>query len=137
MKVLVTGGRAYGVRNDTQRLFVFQTLSALHDRHGFTEILEGGAAGADACAATFGRLKDIRVTTYKADWSEHGPAAGPIRNRKMVMEGKPDLVIAFPGGRGTADCLFHAREAGIKVIEASPVTSSDRHSNDLGKSTTD
>jgi len=106
------------VEDDEARLFAFQTLSALHDRYGFTEIMEGGAAGADALAATFGKLKDIRVTTYKADWREHGPAAGPIRNRRMVMEGKPDLVIAFPGGRGTADCLFHAREAGCKIIEA-------------------
>lgn len=117
MKVVVCGGRSYGLRDEARRLFMFRTLSALHEKHRFTEILEGGAPGADASAATFGRMNDIRVTTYKADWNSHGRAAGPIRNRRMILEGKPDLVIAFPGGRGTADCIFHARDAGVAVIE--------------------
>ena len=37
----------------------------------------------------------------------------------MLDEGKPDLVIAFPGGKGTADMARRAREAGIEVIEVS------------------
>jgi hypothetical protein len=35
----------------------------------------------------------------------------------MLREGKPDLVIAFPGGRGTAHMTRIALEAGLKVIE--------------------
>jgi hypothetical protein len=35
----------------------------------------------------------------------------------MINEGKPDLVIAFPGGKGTADMVARAAQAGIKVIE--------------------
>jgi Lhr-like helicase len=38
----------------------------------------------------------------------------------MIDEGKPDLVIAFPGGRGTADMVGRARKAGIRVVEISP-----------------
>jgi predicted Rossmann-fold nucleotide-binding protein len=33
----------------------------------------------------------------------------------MLSEGKPDLVIAFPGGRGTADMIRQAKEAGVPV----------------------
>jgi hypothetical protein len=33
----------------------------------------------------------------------------------MLDEGRPDLVLAFPGGRGTADLIARAREAGIPV----------------------
>lgn len=117
MRVLICGGRNYGVKDDARRLHMFRTLSALHERYRFTEILEGGAPGADASAATFGRMNDIRVRTFKADWNAHGRAAGPIRNRQMMEEGEPALVIAFPGGRGTADMISVAEDAGVKVIQ--------------------
>jgi UDP-N-acetylmuramoylalanine-D-glutamate ligase len=35
----------------------------------------------------------------------------------MLAEGKPDLVVAAPGGRGTADMVRRARDAGIEVVE--------------------
>jgi hypothetical protein len=35
----------------------------------------------------------------------------------MLMEGKPDLVVAFPGGRGTANMIEQARKAGVEVLE--------------------
>jgi ABC-type Fe3+-hydroxamate transport system substrate-binding protein len=47
---------------------------------------------------------------------KYGPSAGPIRNGRM-LEYKPDLVIAFPGGRGTANMVKQARKAGIAVVE--------------------
>jgi hypothetical protein len=40
---------------------------------------------------------------------------GPIRNKPMLEEGKPDLVVAFPSGRGTANMMKQAREAGVPV----------------------
>jgi hypothetical protein len=52
---------------------------------------------------------------YKAEWDKHGRAAGPIRNQQMLDDGKPDLVLAFAGGRGTDDMCRRAREAGIEV----------------------
>jgi hypothetical protein len=36
----------------------------------------------------------------------------------MLEEGKPDLVVAFPGGRGTANMVKQARAAAVKVLEA-------------------
>ena len=54
---------------------------------------------------------------YPADWDTHGRGAGPIRNKQMLEEGKPDLVIAFPGGKGTANMIGQAKEAGIPVRE--------------------
>jgi hypothetical protein len=35
----------------------------------------------------------------------------------MLDEGKPDLVLAFPGGRGTANMMRQARERGVRVVE--------------------
>jgi len=49
----------------------------------------------------------------------HGRAAGPIRNRQMLEEFRPAIVLAFPGGAGTANCVKTARELGILVKEIS------------------
>jgi hypothetical protein len=52
-----------------------------------------------------------------ADWAGLGRKAGPIRNEQMLSEGQPHLVVAFPGGRGTAHMVGIARAAGVEVIE--------------------
>jgi len=57
------------------------------------------------------------VVPYKADWHLHGKAAGPKRNQRMLDHGRPKRVIAFPGGKGTADMVDRARVAGVDVIE--------------------
>ena len=56
---------------------------------------------------------------YPANWEEFGKRAGLIRNARMLTEGKPERVLAFPGGRGTADMVSRAREAGVEVCEVS------------------
>jgi hypothetical protein len=35
----------------------------------------------------------------------------------MLREGRPDLVLAFPGGRGTANMVLLAKRDRVKVIE--------------------
>ena len=83
-------------------------------------VIHGGARGADisadVCALAFG----IDVEVYPADWAKHGKAAGPIRNAQMLREGRPDAVLAFPGGRGTADMVRRAKRAGVPVWEWRP-----------------
>jgi hypothetical protein len=59
---------------------------------------------------------DIKHVEMKPDWKRHGPAAGPMRNQRMLDWG-PDLVVAFAGGKGTADMVRRARAAGVDVIE--------------------
>jgi hypothetical protein len=80
-------------------------------------IIHGAASGADTLAKKWARGNRCPDEAYYADWKAHGRAAGPIRNRLMIEEGKPDLVIAFPGGRGTENMKKQARAAGIEVIE--------------------
>lgn len=55
---------------------------------------------------------------FPANWKKFGKAAGPLRNVKMIEEGKPDVVIAFPGGHGTANMVALAEASGIPVIRA-------------------
>lgn len=108
MRVLVCGGRDY--EN-------FDVVRATLDSLKPSLIIEGGAAGADYCAAHWATKTGVPIRTFPADWKSHGRAAGPIRNQQMLDEGKPDLVVAFPGGRGTADMIRRARAAGVPVQE--------------------
>lgn len=107
MRVLVCGGRDY---RDPKA--VYDALSAL-DR--VSVVIEGGALGADCFAAEWADKTETEHLQFVADWKAHGRAAGPIRNKRMLDEGKPDLVLAFPGGRGTANMVKQARERGIRV----------------------
>ena len=79
-------------------------------------IIEGGAKGADTCAFWWAKKNGIKIKTMKADWEKHGKSAGSIRNQAMLNE-RPDLVIAFPGGAGTADMVKKAKTRGVDVIE--------------------
>lgn len=115
MRVLVCGGRNY---DDQER--VFAVLDKLDSEAGIDCIIEGGARGADSFAAHWAERRFCVKETYEADWENQGSFAGPMRNKRMLEEGEPDLVIAFPGGRGTADMVRKARKAGVEVVEIAP-----------------
>lgn len=63
------------------------------------------------------RHGEVIERPFPADWVTLGKAAGPIRNQQMLDEAKPDWVVAFPGGNGTADMVRRARKAGVKIVE--------------------
>ena len=82
MKVLVCGGRQF---DDVATLA--SRLSEIHRDHTITEIIEGGATGADTLARKFGEQSGIPVRTFPADWERHGRAAGPIRTDRCSRKG--------------------------------------------------
>lgn len=118
MRVLICGGRTFD--SPAQMWLV---LDRLHAERKFTALIQGGnpgkdgKPGADRLAKEWARTKpEIERYESKADWKKHGLKAGPLRNAHM-LEWKPDLVVAFPGGDGTADMVRRARKAGIEVIQ--------------------
>lgn len=113
--VLVCGGRQY---SDKERLFA--VLDAAHAAQAITEIIHGAAVGADSMAGEWAQARGVPVRAFPADWDTHGRKAGPLRNQQMLVEGRPDEVIAFPGGRGTANMTGQARELGVRVTIVSP-----------------
>jgi hypothetical protein len=116
MKVLCCGGRNY--KNGDA---LWNTMNMLHETHKFTLLIHGGAAGADVMGGMWAKEKGVPVQVFPAKWKEHGYSAGSIRNQQMLDEGKPDMVVAFPGGRGTADMVRRATSAGVRVVAvASP-----------------
>jgi hypothetical protein len=127
MRVLVCGGRDYNNRDH-----VFNTLTQIDATRGpITCVIHGAATGADHEGMIWAQMmhesgRVIAHAPFAADWRAHEKAAGPIRNRRMLDEGKPDVVLAFPGGRGTADIVRQARAAGVEVIEVdAPTTPPD------------
>lgn len=80
-----------------------------------TFIIQGGAKGADAAAHDWAVVNWVPQDEYPADWKKHGRRAGFLRNLEMLEKGKPDLVVAFPGGRGTSMMIELAKNAGVPV----------------------
>lgn len=129
MRVLVCGGRDYAdfahVCHSLNRVFA--------EIDDIDVVIHGAATGADTLAKEWAESHDIKTEPFPAVWddlttppvvirrrkdgSQYNAAAGGIRNQRMIDEGNPDLVVAFPGGNGTADMIRRAREAGIRVIE--------------------
>jgi hypothetical protein len=108
MRVIVCGGRTYG-----NRWRVFDTLDAIHSATPITALIHGNAHGADNLADDWAMGK-CETLTFPPLWEVYGKSAGPKRNQQM-LEAKPDLVVAFPGGRGTADMVRRAKAAKIPV----------------------
>jgi YspA, cpYpsA-related SLOG family len=106
MIVLVTGGRYYA--NAAALQGALQRLSP-------SLVIQGGASGADALARAWCAAMGVPCRTYEADWTK-GRKAGPLRNQRMLDEGKPDVVLAATGGRGTADMIHRALKAHLRII---------------------
>jgi hypothetical protein len=110
-RVLVTGGRDYA-----DRAYVYATLDRIHKKEGGIAVLiHGKARGADTLAEDWADDRVVPVNPYPADWYKDGPSAGPVRNTRMLKESQPDLVVAFPGGKGTADMTKKAIRAGVEI----------------------
>ena len=110
MRLLVCGGRSYG-GNAQEVQALYNAIAALKP----TVIIHGGATGADQLADKWAKRRGVPVEMYVAQWRLYGASAGPRRNLQMLEEGKPDLVLAAPGGAGTADMVRKALAAGLVV----------------------
>ena len=111
MRIIVCGGRDF-----SDVVFVNKILDMIHMVNNITEVIEGGANGADFIGASWAKTKGIPTKTIQADWAKHGRKSGPIRNIAMLKE-NPHIVIAFAGGKGTAHMIKIAKEKGTLIYE--------------------
>jgi hypothetical protein len=109
MRVLVTGGRAFA-----DAPFVWSVLDRVHAAGPVTVLVHGGARGVDSMAGAWAAARGIAEERHPADWGAHGRFASLIRNAAMVAT-RPDLVVVFPGGRGTGHTRHLAETAGLAV----------------------
>ena len=112
-KVLVCGGRDF---DDRPRLDAILDNATRFFEKRFC-IIHGGARGADDLAGLWARLHGIPVILIPPNWGFYGKRAGMLRNEWMLNFTEPDLVIAFPGGRGTSGMIALAKKAGVVCYE--------------------
>jgi len=114
MRVLVYGGRRY---SDRER--VFDELDAIDAVTPITLVIQGEATGADALGKAWAQRQGVPTADFRAEWDDldvphvrrkvrvdgsvYNAAAGGTRNKKMMVEGKPDIALEFPGGDGTSN----------------------------------
>jgi len=107
MKVAVIGGRDF---NDYEK--VKQTLSNID----ITELISGGAKGADSLGEQYAKGKGIPTKIFLPDWNKHGKIAGFIRNTDIIKDA--DLVVAFwdQKSKGTKDSIDKAYKLNKKTL---------------------
>lgn len=110
MRVLVCGDRHWDDLELLQRELLV---------HAPTLVIHGGARGADSLAGVVAHRLKLPFLEFKAEWAKYGRAAGPLRNQRMLDEGKPDLVLAFHDdldqSKGTKNMIQLAKRAGVSV----------------------
>lgn len=108
MIVAVTGGRNYrfGIED-------FDFLDGLSRQIKIDKILSGAGSGADCGCEQWAHYHNIPVQRFFPEWDIHGKGAGPIRNSEMSR--LADVLIAFPGGMGTADMVRKCESLGLKI----------------------
>jgi hypothetical protein len=116
MKVIIAGSRTI---KDSAHLMVALNL-AKEMGIEITEVVSGGAAGADRLGEAYAVGKGLPIKKFLPDWNKHGRAAGPIRNKEMVKYA--DALIALWDGHstGTSTTIMYAQDKGIKICVYNP-----------------
>lgn len=91
-------------------------VKAVLQTHRPTTIIHGHASGVDHLASLYAQLFRIDELRFPAQWRTHGVTAPLVRNELMFKDGKPDLVLTFPGGFNCADIHRLAGRHQIRVI---------------------
>lgn len=126
----MTNALIYGGRDWDNQPAMSAFLDGLHGAHPFARVINGGQVSrriepplwppylfcADWQAAVWAQSHKIEVQYFYANWHLDGKAAGPIRNARMLSEGRPDIGVEFPGGKGTRDMRNRLIRAGIPII---------------------
>ena len=115
MRVLICGDR-----NWRDEDMINQVIEDLKAYYNIRTVIEGEANGADLLARRQALRQGVDVIAFPANWKKYGKAAGPIRNQRMLADGKPDLVIAFHDNiiqsKGTRHMVETAQRADVPVI---------------------
>lgn len=107
MKVAVIGSRSFKDYTEVQRVLSGLTI---------TEIISGGAVGADTLGEKYAKDNGIPTKIFLPDWKKYPKTAGFIRNTDIVENA--DIVVAFwdNESKGTLDSIKKAEKLGKKVL---------------------
>ena len=108
MKIGIVGSRGF---NDYEQLQYI-----MNNFKDVSEIISGGAKGADTLGEKYADDNTIEKTIHYPDLEKYGKGGYFIRNSKIVRDS--DLVIAFWDGvsRGTRDTISKAHKEFVPVL---------------------
>lgn len=131
-RILISGDRWFGrCRHDPEHVPFTACAEAMADRQLFVEamrrwrlahgqpttIIEGCAKGGDSLGEDWAEAQDVENLHFPARWATEGRAAGPLRNQRMIDEGKPEAILAFHRNiresKGTRDMVLRGLKHGI------------------------
>jgi hypothetical protein len=111
LRVLVTGARTWTDPEPIRRELARLPAGSV--------VIHGDARGADRLAGALAAELGLEVLACPAEWRRYGRAAGLVRNRAMLKEHRPQLVLAFhpalEKARGTKHMVELARKSGVAV----------------------
>ena len=109
MKLIIAGSRTF-----TDYQLLCQTLAP--EKHRITQVITGGARGADRLGIRWAVSHSVRLTGFPADWQRFGKSAGVRRNFQMAQAG--DMLLAFWDGRsaGTRHLISCMQQLGKPVV---------------------
>ncbi len=126
IRILICGGRTFSklarLRYVVESLIRNQLAAAgLDSQLDFDQVwvVHGNAIGADRLAGATALALGCTVIAVPANWWKYPKAGGPIRNQRMLDQFEPNVVLAFSGGKGTANMVELARKRKIDVIDYS------------------
>jgi hypothetical protein len=98
VKIVIAGSRSF---HDYQLLC--QTLAP--ERHRITQVITGGARGADQLGYRWAWKHAVKHQLFRADWERFGKAAGVRRNHQMAQAGDVLVVLGHTTSPGTAHLI--------------------------------
>lgn len=119
-----------GDRNYTDEEKVDEVLKGCLTEFGKIVIIHGDARGLDNLAKKWAIENNVKEVGYRVDWKDFSPPfkivrspygyeynvlAGFKRNQKMIDEAGIELLLVFPGGKGTKDMTKRAKKADIPI----------------------
>jgi len=108
MKVIIAGGRnIIALPKD------YDTLDKLVGKWPITEVVSGGARGADTEGEIWAKSRGYPIRQFLPDWNKYGKSAGMRRNFQMAEYG--DILWVFPGGKGTDNMIYQAERCGLPI----------------------
>ena len=112
-RILICGSRHF---RDAKRIFKY-----LKELPPDTVIIEGEARGTDTIVWVCCEILGLKYIPFPADWSAYHNVAGLVRNKQILIEGYPDLVVFYHDNLeeswGTISMLEMADKAKIPIEE--------------------
>ena len=113
MKTIIAGSRTF-----MDYKLLLSKVDHYRKDHEITEIVSGGADGADHMGELYAHSNGITLKVFPADWKTHGRAAGPIRNKQMADYA--DCLIAVWDGqsKGTKNMIetMHKQKKPVYIV---------------------